>query len=153
MAFVDRHGSIMGRSPCACLHPRVIAPLIVKVPHSRGRFRRGFRVVAKRIGLVETLVTISGRDAVLVGDTRAKTWNKPLPQTALTDRVEKVLVFVPIIELAENRDCRGVGGPGGEVDAIHTVGSSLGTPEPLIEARMSALIEEVEVFGCQQGEG
>jgi hypothetical protein len=87
---------------------------------------------------------------VLVHGASSHAREEALPHARLGDFPQRVRVLVPRVEVADDRDRGGVrrkdgeGGPGDAVDRARM------RSEPLPEARMGSLVEEVEVVGAEK---
>src|SRR5262245_25554088 len=89
---------------------------------------------------------------ILVNGAPSSAGDKALPEARLTARTKAVAGLVPVIELTHYRDLGGIWGPDGEICAVPSVDGEWMGSKLVVEAVMGALIEEVEVVLCYQGD-
>src|SRR5262249_54490646 len=107
------------------------------------------------IGLLGAVVVVLRLDRIFVQRAGTDVGHEALPDAGGAARVEVERAVLPVIEVADDADLAGVGGPDGEVragDAILRAGVST---EFFVEPVVFAFAEEVEVEvgekGCHNG--
>src|SRR5438270_10544477 len=119
MHFVYRHRRVE-RIACAPVgHPLAIAPLVVERPGARCGERRRLRIPRERIGLIDFVAPLGADDAKFVRAAVRNAGDECFPNTGtLSARLERVYAHVPMIEVTDDGDARGVGCPDAEASVI-----------------------------------
>src|SRR6266550_36909 len=100
-------------------HPRAIVPFVVERPCARCRQRWRLRAERERIGLVDFVAPLGTDDAELVRAAVRNAWDERFPDAGtFSARLERVCADVPIIEVTDDGDTRGVRCPDAEPRAV-----------------------------------
>ncbi len=140
-----REGMIAARP-----HPLPVAPRVVQVPHDRARAGRHLMPHAVGVGLVDRVALDAGEDAVLVDGAPGDSGHETVPDAGASDRLEQVLLGIPAVEVAHDRDRGRVRRPDRELRAGDAAEGPGMRAELLVEPGVVALVEEKEVVGRQE---
>src|SRR5580704_863152 len=152
MHFVSGDGGIEFVLGVALAHPLGIAPLVAQIPHDGRRPRRNFIEVAVRVGLIDRVHVVARAYVVLVDRAMAEVGEKGFPHARTLARIHGMRVRVPAVEVADHRDAFRVGCPHSEVGAAPAVLLHYMRAELLVEARVFALVEQMQIeWGQQSG--
>ena len=152
MHFVgrQRRGERVART--ARCHPVGVAPLVIEIPHARGRLRRRLPRECERIALVGAIAVIARRDVVLVARTGADATNEAFPDARTIDpRRKRMPPTVPAVEVADDRYKFGVRSPDRECRAGLRIFAANVRPEFFVKARMRAFPKQIDVVRGQRG--
>ena len=144
MHFVDRERAVERVVRCLFAHPRFVAPLEVERYQSRRCAGSDLRPESERVGLVQLLAVSRVDDPVLV--TRA---DRHMLECTLKDaravsaRAQRRPLWVPIVEVSDDRNRHRVRRPYPELHAIHM--HDWMCPESLVKPRMRSFAEPIEV--------
>ena len=145
MHFVNRHRPLEPRSGIgAAIHPAGVLPLVRRAADDRRRERRHFELEAKRIGLDQDLAAAHAQ-LELVAVSEASDGNENLPHAADAEPAHRVHAPVPVVEVADDADAGGVGGPDGEVDAFGRAERRRMRAELVVDPGMVAFAEQIEI--------
>ncbi len=150
--FVDGHRFVQAAAFMTRLHPFGISPLVIQIPHDRRGFRRDFVEDRERIGLVHLIAIEAREDVVLVESSFGHLGKKTFPDAGLPLGAERVAPFVPAIEVSHDGDLLGIGRPHGEIGAASTAGLDGMGPQLFVEAKMTSLVEEIEIVVGDQAD-
>ncbi len=141
----DRLGGTAGGEPGG------VGPLeIVDASDHRGVLRPQLGARTQRIGLERQERAVGGTDLVLVDGALAEPGNEDLPDPDAAAPAHRVAAAVPAVEIADHGDPGGVGRPDGEVhpgDAGMLDGMGA---QPLPQAAVGALVDQIVVEFAQQ---
>ena len=153
MHLVNADGGIMPVVLAALFHPLTVVPrIVVEFPDARSRFRRHFRVERERVRLVVDDVVELRNDVVLIGQSRFDPFDKTVPDArSVTAQLQRVRRGVVVVEIAPDADRARIGRPDGELDARRPFAFHKVRPQLLIELRMGALFEEVDIQFAEPG--
>src|SRR5262249_14787044 len=107
--------------------------------------RRHIVAEAVRVGLVDTIATLFGDKMVLIGTARFDAGQKAFPDARLSSGLQGMGVLLPAVKIADHIHVRRIGSPDGKISALLPTNAQWMRPELFIEARVSALIEVIEV--------
>ena len=102
MDFIDRVGRAQRIALVSLLHPVLIVPLVVEVPHDRRSARRLFVKQADRISLIDTVAVTVGFDVELVEIAVICARSKAFPNAGRCARAEAVCFGIPSIETSDH---------------------------------------------------
>ena len=87
---------------------------------------------------------------ILVERSFAQARHEQFPETAGDVLPHGMAAAVPVVEIADHADARGVGGPDGEVHAVDAVDLPQLRPQPVVALPVPAFVQQVEVVVGQQ---
>ncbi len=142
--FVDRHRPGERVGAAAVLEPVLVRPLVARAEHDRRVRRRDLGGGRVGVGLErEPAVPVTNR--VLVAGAHVDPRHEELPDAGAPERSHRVQAAVPAVDVADEADRGRVGRPDGEGDAGDPVHLPRVGAEPLPEALVPALADEVQV--------
>ena len=131
--LVGRHRLVDGLARAALLQPRLVAPLVLRLPHLRGGARRLLGVLGQGVGAVDPLA-VGAADAELVLRPDAGVLDVDVPDAGPVEARHRVRRAVPTGPLAGDLDLHGVGGPDAERRAVLADLRAEHPPELLVPA-------------------
>ena len=145
MHFVHGHRPIEPRPQLAApRHPVAVAPLVRRVRDNGGRERRYLEAESVGVGFHQDRA-VYGPQLELVAIANLRGGEKDLPDAAGAQNPHRVDAAVPPVEVADDADTGGIGGPDGEVDAVRVADGHRVRAEPLVDARVRAFAEQIDV--------
>ena len=115
--LVDRHGGAEGHAPAPRGHPLGVMPLVREVPQDRAGPRWHLRAMREGVGLVEEMALLA-RDGELVDLSDPRCWDDHLPDTGVTEGLQRIGGLVPEVEVPDDADRSRVRRPDGEACAV-----------------------------------
>jgi hypothetical protein len=143
--LVGRHRRARVLPDGARLHPGAVPPSVLEVPHDRTRPRRHLLPHREGVGLVDAVAGQPAQEVVLVDRPAPDARDERLPEAGVLDPGERMAVLAPAVEVAHHPHRLGVGGEDGERGPGHSVHDARMRAQPLVEPRVVALVEQVEV--------
>ena len=121
MALVDVHGGGVRYLLGPAVHPRLVAPGVagVQVVNFRGDIRPGGGVEGEGVGLAH-IGAVGLEDGILIGIVALEAGDEDLPDAAL-DLLHGGGLEVPVVEVTDEGDLGGIGGPDPEEIALGPV--------------------------------
>src|SRR5262249_20434907 len=95
-------------------------------------------------------VVVAGGDGVFVQGPGPDVRDEALPNPGGAPQLEKLLVPPPPVEIADDRNLLGVGGPDGEVRAGRSVALAHMGPQLLVDSVVVPFSQEIEVVVGQK---
>src|SRR5207253_3008938 len=124
-------------------HPFAIVPFVVERPRARRGQRRRLRRERERIRLVDFVSTLGADDAEFVRAAVRNARDECFPNAgAFSARLKCVYADVPLIEVTDDGDTRGVRRPNAEPRAV---GSEM-APHRVVEPAMRSFAEQIDVM-------
>ncbi len=127
----------------------VVPVIAAEIVDLVGGARRHFGGEAVRVALVDLFAPFR-LHAELVEGSFAESRDEELPDAAGDVLLHGMTAAIPSIEVADDADAGGVGGPDGEVDAIDTVHVAQLRAESAVASPVSALSEQIQIVVAQQ---
>src|SRR5436190_3943546 len=154
--FIDADRRLQRIGFRSAVNPCLIGPLEFPVVPNDGIVARvAFEEEAERVGLLDDVpLAIANFVFVLVALLYAR--DKNFPDAGLAKRTHQVETAIPIVEVADDADALGVGGPDGEAGAGHAINSAQLGAQLIIDAELLALAEQIQIRfadGGQEGIG
>ncbi len=152
MNLVDGHGRVQRVDGRAVFKKSGVVPFVVEVPDYRGGARWFLVEESYGVGLFNLISELSGIDVELVERAFVDAGDKTFPDSGRASRLELMRLRVPVIEAADHRYVAGVGSPDSEDGALGSFGFDDVRAQLVVDAVMAAFVEQVEIFGGQQGD-
>ncbi len=151
MDFIDAERSVERVVFGLFLTPRVIAPGVVEVPDDRGRVGRQLPEKGEGVPLVDHVPIVIRDDVVFVDGPFPDLRDEAFPDSrAIPACGQRVSLGIPLVEVPDDGDLGGVGGPDGEIRPLDTTVLDHVGAQLLIEAKVIAFLEQVDVVIRQQ---
>src|SRR5579864_1545102 len=99
----------------------------------------------ERIGFIDLIPVVPRCDVILVNRTLVDAGNETFPNARILTRVQRMGIFVPAVEVADDRDGAGIRGPDTEVSTGVPVDRSEMGAHLFIRPVVAALIEEIKI--------
>src|SRR5256885_9807908 len=119
MHLVDRDGRTQLLVLWPLLYPgSIIPPMLVCINHDTGSSRTQLSCKAIWVGLLYRVVVKTRVNGIFVKCSRLYTWHKAFPDPQLlVTQVQRVSPTLPVIEIPDDRDRKGIWRPNGKVNA------------------------------------
>src|ERR1044071_2551064 len=121
MDFVNGDWRIQRIAAPALFHPHAVSPGVVEVPDDGCAFGRQFGVERERVGLLGAVPLETGLDEILVAQPGLGCGNEAFPYPAVGERAQRMAPAVPLVEVADDADPLGGGGPGAKLNPGYTI--------------------------------
>src|SRR5215471_3686541 len=129
----------------ALLHPLLIAPLVVQIPHHRRGSRRLLLQQANGISLVHAVSVTVRFDVELVKRPMVRARYKSLPDARGSARIQAVRLRIPSIKVSNHRDRARIRRPHAEDCARLSLMRGEMRPHLVVDPIVAALVKEIEV--------
>src|ERR1700693_5981583 len=137
MNLIDGNRRMQGTLAFPLLHPVMIGPLVFEIPHQGGGAWRFLMQATEWVCLVHHMPVMPRNDVILVNGTLGDPGNKPLPNARTLASVQRMRIFVPPVEAANDGHGTRVRRPDAEVRAGLTLGRSQMGAQLFISAVMA----------------
>ena len=146
MDLVGRHGLVQpGMRGGAIVQPLRVAPHVVEPRDDGGGQRRDLEREPEGIGLQQQLAVQRRTDLEFVARPLSDPRDEDLPDAGGAEAPHRVPPAVPAVEVADHADSLGVRRPDREVDAVGLADSHQVRAKLVVNARVLALREQVDV--------
>ena len=149
--LVHRHRPVQGVPALALVHPLRVAPRVGVEVGDRGSGARlvGLEGERHRVGLEREQPAVPSDDLVLVARAESHPGDEQLPEPVARVQAHRLTSPVPAVPVADHADPPRVGSPHHEAHALHALVTDWVRAEPLEEAVVGALAEQVQVVGAE----
>ena len=153
MHLVHRHGAVERVAPLALVHPLRVAPGEPVEIGDRGGGARlvGLEGEGHRVRLQREQPAVPPDDLVLVAGAQRHAGQEDLPDAVARVQAHGLRPPVPAVPVADHADPPRVGRPHREAHAVHAFVAERVGPEPLEEAEVGALAEQVQIVAAEGG--
>ncbi len=148
--FVNADRPVELRSLGAMLHPLVVRPLVFAREHDGRIARWWFVIVAERVVFQRQQVAVSVEQFELVFLAAADPGDKYLPQPVARVQAHRVAAAVPVVEVADDADARGVRGPDRETRTADALYRAQLRAQLGIDLLVRAFAEQVKIQVAQR---
>ena len=150
MHLVDRDRLVMQRTLGTALHPRVVLPvMLVHAMHDRAGGGGLLLTERHRIGLERLQVAMCADDLEFVEIPDGEVRHEQFPQPCAETAAQRVAAAIPCVEMADDADAAGIGGPDREDDALDALMFDRMRAETLPQFLVAAFGDEVFVHLAQ----
>src|SRR5215831_5370621 len=154
MYFVDRERRGKRVARVALFHPLAVAPRVIETADAACRLGRCLPGKGVGIALVGAIAPVTRRDVILVTRAFPDSGDKAFPDSRVVRaRCQRMSRPIPTVEVADHRDRFGVGRPDGKPGSLFAVYDTRMRAELLVQARVRALTEEVDIVTGERAAG
>src|SRR6266702_6800437 len=132
---------------CPLLHPgSIIPPVLVYINHDTGGSGTQFSGKAIGVGLLYRVVVETRVNRILVQCPWLYAWHKAFPDSQVpVTQLHGVSSTLPVIEIPNDRDCKGIWCPYSKVNARYAIHRAYMRSHLLIDAIIFSLPKQVKI--------
>src|ERR1700676_4883028 len=150
MDLIDGNRRMQGISALPVLHPVLIGPLVFEIPHQRGGARGFLMQESEWVCLVHHMPVMPRNDVELVKGSFGDARDEPLPKARTSTRIERMRIFVPCVEAANDGHGMGIRRPHAKVRAGLTADRNRMGTQLFISSVVATLIEKIKILLSQK---
>ncbi len=151
MHFVNRHRRLDRITRPALLHPFLVAPGVIEIPHHRCRSWRLLLQQSNRIGLIDAVPVMMRLDMKLVERALVCPGNESFPDARIPSRAQGMRLRMPLVEASNHRHRTRIRRPHGETRSRFATRRHEVRAHLFVNPVVATLIKQIEVVVGQQG--